>query len=75
MGKLAGRFYDASGRPSAELQRVEAAAAQAASDAAAKAAAAAGGRSPADGEPCQLHRDGSGGAPQTRLGYQRPCIF
>ena len=63
VGKLAGRFYDAAGAPSAELARAEAAAARAAADDAVKAATAAAGGPPADGEPCQLRRDASGGSP------------
>ncbi len=60
---MGGRFYDAAGAPTAELRRVEAAAARATAAAAAKAAAAGSGSGPpADGEPCQLRRDGSSGA-------------
>lgn len=62
VGKLAGRFYDAAGQPSAELRRTDAAAARAAADEAARAAKAAAGGPPADGDPCQLRRDASGGA-------------
>ena len=64
MGKLAGRFYDASGQPSAELRRAEAAAARAAADEAARAAKDAAGGPPVDGDPCQLRRDAHGGAYQ-----------
>jgi hypothetical protein len=59
---MGGRFYDAAGAPTAELRRVEAAAARATAAAAAKAAAGSGTGPPADGEPCQLRRDGSSGA-------------
>ena len=62
VGKLAGRFYDASGQPSAELQRMESAAARAAAGEAASAAKAAAGGPPVDGDPCQLRRDANGGA-------------
>lgn len=79
MGKLAGRFYDSAGAPSAELARVEAAAARAAAGEAARAATAASGGPPADGEPCQLRRDADGGAlakggKQQKKENPGPCI-